>query len=182
MELLISTTNVETTRYKHLTGCYELAKELLENVKMDNEVKEKILNSVLLHDIGYSNKLNKTDCHSLDSYNYLKDNYPDVSFYKSILLHGELINYCPEEFKEEIQEVYDSLTDLEFATLIIIDYCDNHVNGYGVRVTVDERWEDIKSRHDKDSPVVKYAEELTNYCYHIDNIIDEILRRLPNLK
>lgn len=181
IDILKITTNEETTRYKHLTSCYMLAKELLEDVPINFDIKEKILNTVLLHDIGYSDKLNVTNNHTIDGYDFLEVNYPDLCFHKTILLHGDFINYCPDIYKEKLELVYDSLTDLEFAVLIILDYCDHHVNGLGKRVSIDERWCDIRNRHTKDSKVLQLQEDLINYSYHIENIISRILNILPDI-
>lgn len=181
IDILRYTTDIESTRYKHLMACHKLATELLADVPVSCDIKEKIANTVLLHDIGYSHKLNITNCHSVDGYVYFEKNYPDVCFHKAILLHSDFINYCPEEHKEIVETVYDSLTDLEFAVLILLDYCDNHVDGLGNRVTVEGRWEEIRNRHGKDSVVVKREEELTAYGHHLNNIIDRILDILPDI-
>lgn len=181
IDILRYTTDIESTRYKHLTACYSLATELLANVPVSLDVKEKIANTVLLHDIGYSHKLNVTNCHTIDGYDYLDENYPNLCFHKAILLHGDYINYCPEVHKQKLETVYDSLTDLEFAVLIILDYCDHHVDGLGNRVTIEERWADLKNRHGKDSKVLQLEEELVAYSYHIDNVIERILNILPDI-
>ena len=54
LDVLKYTTNEDSTRYKHLTKCRELGEELLSDILIDEKIKEKILNTILLHDIGYS--------------------------------------------------------------------------------------------------------------------------------
>lgn len=181
IELLKLTTDVETTRYKHLIACYNLATEILTNVPINEDIKEKIANTVLLHDIGYSDKLSITNCHTVDGYDYLDKNYPKLCYHKAILLHGDFVNHCPEVYREKLETVYDSLTDLEFAVLIILDYCDHHIDGFGRRVTIDERWSDLKNRHSKTSKVIELEDELVAYSYHIENIIERILNILPDI-
>lgn len=179
IDILKFTTNEETTRYKHLTACYNQAEELLDNINIDKETKEKILNTVLLHDIGYSEKINTTKNHTLDGYNYLKDNYPNICFHKAIALHGDVINICENEYKDTFNEIYESLSDIEFATLIILDYCDTHVDGFGNRVTIAGRWADLEKRHKHELHLTKHYTELKRYAYHVESIIDNILKKLP---
>lgn len=181
IDVLRYTTDIESTRYKHLMACYNLVTELLADVPISSDVKERIANTVLLHDIGYSHKLNITNCHAIDGYVYLEKNYPDICFHKAILLHSDLINHCPEEHRQMIENAYESLTDLEFAMLIILDYCDNHVDGLGNRVTIDERWKEIKNRHSDDSIVIQLEDELSAYGYHLENIIERIFKILPDI-
>lgn len=181
LEILNLTTEKESSRYKHLTACCNLANELLQDVPINLDIKEKILNTVLLHDIGYSHTLNVTGEHNIDGYNFLNKNHPDLCFHKIVLLHGDFINYCPTKYNEILESVYDSLTDLEFAVLIIVDYCDHHIDGLGNEVTIDGRWKDIKNRHSADSKVLKVQDDLIKYSYHIEKIIDRILNILPDI-
>lgn len=181
IDILKFTTEEETTRYKHLTACYNQAKEMLSTINIDEIVKEKILNTVLLHDIGYSEKINTTNLHTLDGYNYLKNNYPEVCFHKVIALHGDFINICPKDYTDTVNDIYDSLSDLEFATLIILDYCDTHTDGYGNKVTLEERWSDLENRHKNENHLTKHYDDLKKYTYHVEKITPEILHRLPKL-
>lgn len=182
IDILKETTNEELSRYKHLMSCYNLAKELLDTIDMNNDIKEKILNTILLHDIGYSDVISCTGNHFVDGYTYLENKYPDICYHKAILLHSDFINTCNEKYTELVYNVYDSLSDLEFATLIILDYCDSHVDGMGNEVTIEGRWADLNKRHSGNESKMKVVNETKSYAYHVEKIVNHILNLLPNLK
>lgn len=181
IDILKKTTSEEQTRYKHLTACYQFANELLDTIDLTDEIKTKILNTVLLHDIGYSEVISNIGNHFVDGYNYLNENYPDICYHKAILLHSDFVNTCNNEYKELVTSVYDSLTDLEFAVLILLDYCDTHIDGVGNEVTIEGRWADLENRHGNNIPKMNIINELKSYAYHIESIVDRILDSLPKL-
>lgn len=182
LDVLKYTTNEDSTRYKHLTKCRELGEELLSDILIDEKIKEKILNTILLHDIGYSEKLKDTGIHAIDGYRYLDANYPDLCFHKAIYMHSDFVNVCPDNYKEESNLLYDSMTDLEFATLLIVDYCDSHIDGYGNEVTINGRWEDLENRYKTRPVVLAIAKTTKEYAFHVERIINRILDILPILK
>lgn len=181
IDVLKYTTNEDSTRYKHLTKCRELGEELLSDIIIDKEIKEKILNTILLHDIGYSEKIKDTGVHSVDGYRYLDANYPDLCFHKAIYMHADFVNVCPENYKEESALIYDSMNDLEFAALLIVDYCDSHTDGYGNEVTIKGRWEDLQNRYKNKPEVLEITKKTEKYAYHVERVINRILDILPTL-
>lgn len=181
-EVLIYTTEKNTSRYNHLIGCYNLALDLLKDITLPTTVKDKILNTVLLHDIGYSDKLKCTGLHSIDGYNFLNKNHPDLCFHKAIYLHSDFVNICPDRYKAQSDEIFNSLSDLEFATLLLLDYCDCHIDGQGNEVTISGRWMDLESRYQNNATVLHNSLSTKEYAYHVERIIDRILDILPTLK
>lgn len=182
IDILNYSTEENTTRYKHLTKCHELGQYILSDSKIDNSVKEKLLNTILLHDIGYSDVIKKTGIHSIDGYQYLEDNYKDICYHKAIIFHSDFINGCPDEYKNYVQEIYDSLTDLEFAALIILEYCDTHVDGYGNEVTIEDRMNDLYARYSNNPEALTTFNRFKENALHIERIINRILDILPTLK
>ena len=181
IDILKYTTKEELSRYKRLTACREFASELLDTLDISLDVKEKILNTILLHDIGYSEVISDTGYHSLDGYRYLINNYPNICYHNAILLHSDFVNTCVEEHKALVTEIYNSLSDLEFAILIFLDYCDSHVDGMGNEVTLQGRWLDLKSRYEDEPEKLQILMGTFSYACHIEKIVDRILDLIPNL-
>ena len=180
-EILEFTTDKELSRYKHLTSCFSFASELLNDVTISDDIKNKILNTILLHDIGYSEKIKVTGEHSIDGYTYLNENYPDLCFSKAILLHSDKINQVSNNYLQLVEKAYDSLSEIEFITLILLDYCDTHVSAYGDECTIDERWSDLKDRYANDPKTLKSINETYEYAIHIESIVNYILDKLNSM-
>lgn len=180
-EILEFTTDKELSRYKHLTSCFSFASELLNDVTISDDIKNKILNTILLHDIGYSEKIKVTGEHSIDGYTYLNENYPDLCFSKAILLHSDKINQVSNNYLQLVEKAYDSLSEIEFITLILLDYCDTHVSAYGDECTIDERWSDLKDRYANDPKTLKSINETYEYAIHIESIANYILDKLNSM-
>lgn len=180
-EILEFTTDKELSRYKHLTSCFSFASELLNDVTISDDIKNKILNTILLHDIGYSEKIKVTGEHSIDGYTYLNENYPDLCFSKAILLHSDKINQVSNNYLQLVEKAYDSLSEIEFITLILLDYCDTHVSAYGDECTIDERWSDLKDRYINDPKTLKSINETYEYAIHIESIVNYILDKLNSM-
>lgn len=182
IDILNITTEMDVPRYKHLSACGDLAKEILEEVKIPSELKEKIIGTVLLHDIGYSNELKNTGQHSFDGYFYLSENFPGLVFEKSILFHGDFINVMSNSLYKEVEGIYDTLTDLEMIVLHIIDYCDTHIDGKGNEVTINGRWSDLEKRHKGINPEKwEVALKTKEYAYFVENTINYVLDRLEKI-
>lgn len=181
IDILKYTTKEELSRYKHLIACREFALELLDTLNIKTDVKEKILNTILLHDIGYSEVISDTGHYSLDGYRYLVNNHPNLCYHNAILLHSDFINTCAEEYKDFVTDIYNSLSDLEFAVLIFLDYCDSHVDGMGNEVTLEERWADLNNRYKHNPEKMKIVTDTFSYACHIERIVDRILDLMPKL-
>lgn len=181
IDILKYTTKEELSRYKHLTSCREFALEFLDTLDISVDVKEKILNTILLHDIGYSEVISDTGYHSLDGYRYLKNNYPNLCYHNAILLHSDFVNTCAEEHEEFVTEIYNSLSDLEFAVLIFLDYCDSHIDGMGNEVTLAGRWADLRNRYKNQPEKMQNIIDTFSYACHVEKIVDKVLDLIPNL-
>lgn len=177
-EILEFTTDKELSRYKHLASCFSLASELLEGITVSDAIRNKILNTILLHDIGYSEKIKVTGEHAVDGYNYLNENYPDLCFTKAILLHSDKINQVSKNYLQLVTDTYDSLSEIEFITLILLDYCDTHISAYGDECTIDDRWCDLRNRYVDNETILKSINENYEYAIHIESIVNYILDRL----
>lgn len=179
IDILKYTTKEELSRYKHLTACREFASELLDTIDISLDIKEKILNTILLHDIGYSEVISNTGYHSLDGYHYLKNNYPNVCYYNAILLHSDFVNTCPAEYTDFVIDIYNSLSDLEFAILIFLDYCDSHIDGTGNEVTLEGRWIDLHNRYNDKPEKLQELKDILSYASHVEKIVDRMLDLMP---
>ena len=181
IDILKYTTKEELSRYKHLTACREFASELLDTLDISSNVKEKILNTILLHDIGYSEIISDTGYHFLDGYRYLINNHPNLCYHNAILLHSDFVNTCAEEYKDFVTKIYNSVSDLEFAVLIFLDYCDSHVDGMGNEVTLQGRWLDLKSRYEAEPEKLETLKDTFSYACYVETRVDRILDLIPNL-
>lgn len=178
LSLLYKYSRDNVSRYNHLVSAHNIAKYILEDTIVRDDIKLKILNTVLLHDIGYSNKINETDNHNLDGYRFLKENAPDLCFNNVVLLHGDMVNLCKDEDKEFYRDVYNNLTEIEQIALVVVDYCDNHSDGNGEWVNVMERFEEMKERYGDKFEILKQPKDTMEYAYFINTVLPYTLKRL----
>ena len=178
LSLLYEYSRDNVSRYNHLVSAHNIAKYILDDTIVRDDIKIKILNTVLLHDIGYSNKINETDNHNLDGYRFLKENAPDLCFNNVILLHGDMVNLAKDEYAEIYKEAYDNLTELEQIVMVIVDYCDNHSDGNGNWVNVGERFKEMKERYGDVFETVKYPKDMMDFAYFINKALPYALKRL----
>lgn len=74
-----------------------------------------------------------------------------------VLCHGNVVHFSKElEIGNFIKNVEENLTVQNRLVLDIVDYCDLHTNGFGIRVTADERNKDIRNRYGEDSELSIY--------------------------
>ncbi|MBP3916202.1 hypothetical protein [Clostridium sp.] len=189
IEILNSVVENDTKLYKHLWGAYTKAKNLLDGRHIDSDIKEKIINTVMLHDIGYSKKIAEVGDHNLDGYNFLLKKYPGVTFEKCVLLHGNYIGFLTEDDMHEnnaskvllADETNKSLTQLEEEVLNFLDYCDITTDGNGECTTVNGRLVDIIKRYGTSEVKVKNFENHIDAAYRVCERIHYTINKIENM-
>ena len=155
-------------RFEHVKGVVERAYMVSEFLEND---KEFLISAAYLHDIGYSNLLNKNNFHPLDGALYLKSKNLDrlaslVAYHSSALFEAELRGFSKQlkQFEKE-----DSLIDSA------LTYCDMTTNSEGKQVSFKDRLDNIFSRYDKSTIVYaamnKSLPKLENDVKRIENLM-----------
>lgn len=126
---------------------------------------EHVLNTILLHDIGKSHRLNG-DSVTEKGYAYLV-NSPKV-YARSIrnMGTGRYASDCGE---------------IETLITTIIDYCDSHTDYKGNYCTVDEKLQEVGTLHGMLSKEYKLMLNVLDYYYITDSDIQESIKRLDML-
>lgn len=153
----------DENRKTHSLKVSSLVEKICDFLKLEDNLKDSIVASAILHDIGYSKEITKTNFHPVDGYVFLKE-----KGYNKIVLDVVLHHTGAEELvkmtREDLLPHYNC-SELEETSLLavsIVSLADFHVNGYGVIVTPEERLEDIRVRHGSDSKIYIHAEEFLN--------------------
>lgn len=145
-------------RYLHIQGVKSLMQKMVKHLGIDDNLAEQYLLSAELHDIGYSQKLNSVGFHPYDGYVFCKDNDINDLVSKAVLFHSGayiqvLINNLTD-FNQIYLEKAKSLTEEEMELIDILTFCDNHADGRGKFVSLDDRIQDIENRYKgKTSPI-----------------------------
>lgn len=152
-----------TNRIKHSRAVAMVALEIASKMELSDELKEIILISALLHDIGYSEDFKFADFHPIDGYYYLmSNNWKEV--YRMVALHHTHSYELAKMSRKDVLSIYESKPlDPEFELIVnIISEADFTVNSEGEIVSSKERLEDIKFRYGNESPISIHAE----FCYN----------------
>lgn len=168
-------------RKKHIYQVVENVKEIIkiENIEVNSDLYNKLIASAYLHDIGYSEELNKFNFHAYDGYKYLLDNEYDKSVLKVILHHtySELLYYIQGEDRLVITETYNkipltSFTKEEDYIFKLLTLADMKSNYKGEKVTVADRISDIYDRYGEDSIISKHISQVRLFLILDSKIID----------
>jgi hypothetical protein len=141
----------DVNRLKHSEKVAETGFEIAKKIKsLHPRIKlnvEEVKVLGLLHDIGRSEKLNKTGLHPLDGKNFL-ESLGEKELGRKISTHSIAL---------ETAELKGVQGDFEPKTLEekILTYADMHVNHLGERVSFNERIKGIKERYQNHSKTMK---------------------------
>jgi HD superfamily phosphodiesterase len=156
------------SRYAHIESIKNLMENLTTALKLDVKFKGKCLYSAILHDIGYSKKVSKTNFHPYDGYMFCRENNIDISIAKVILLHsGSTVEMLMKNLSLNnlYFETIRSLNDEEQLMLELLTFCDMRVDSHGNEVTLWQRAAEIEARYDTDSVIMKHI--LANMPYYL---------------
>lgn len=169
IDLVDSFLSDTTTKYEHTYGVYS---NVLKNIrKYCNHItfseKNHLIQASLLHDLGYSDRLNKVDFHPVDGFNYLKESGFDDTVYKLVLYHSYSDVLCMQT-RPSLYHYYieNTLTSKEKELLDILSLSDFTSDVEGTPVSLRERLEGILERHGN-SDVYRHAEMVVAYLEHI---------------
>lgn len=126
---------------------------------------EKVLNTVVLHDIGKSELLDGSSVNEA-GYNYLC-NSPKV--YALAIKNMNTASYL------------EGCTEVETLVTTIIDYCDVHTNSKGGFCSVDDKLEETLGLYGITSREYRNMLDNINYYYIIDSDIKSTIKRLDEL-
>lgn len=147
-------------RKLHLKSSYDIILELIP----EEGTCSKLKNTVLYHDIGYSNEaaFENSDDHNLKGYLFWQGK--NVVHEKAILFHSRF------------SEVILTCEDIDVLATYIVDYCDIHSGPQGQRVSIDERIDEIGKRYGEDSLVYTVMNNRRDYYKTLDVTILEIIK------
>ena len=148
--------NEKTFRFKHILGVVEEMKMLLEKVEMGEHIKEELIEAAYLHDIGYSEKLLKTGYHPLDGALYcIKENYSS-GIIAAVMFHSGALEDVKRNFPDLLDiylKHYSKLNEKDQLYIDLVTYCDLHRSSLGIKVTFEERMNEIFQRYGEDHNV-----------------------------
>lgn len=158
-------------KYSHIMGTHRLMEHLATSLSLTGQLKQDCLDSALLHDIGYSEKVNKTGFHPYDGYVFCMENRLSPAVAKAVLLHSGAMSEML--FKNlGLESVYlpaiQSLTEQELFVLELTTFCDIHVTLNGCFVSLEDRIKDMSARYEPNSPVMKHVYADLPYFQCID--------------
>lgn len=151
--------------HTHSQVCAKIALKLYEKAGL--EPVEKVINTVLLHEIGNSNLIKFSNNFKENAFALLK-NSSDV-YARAILNHST--------------NTYDfESSELEQYVTMVIDYCETHTDEDGFECTLDEKIKKTIERYGSSS---KEVEELLNlYDYYIGVELDifDTIKKIDKFK
>lgn len=158
-----------TARYEHTYGVHN---NVLENINLYGrglsvESKSQLTQAALLHDIGYSEGLNKVGFHPIDGFNYLKEKGFDDTVCKLVLYHSYSDVLCmmshPNLYYYYIENTLDSH---EKFLLDMLSLSDLTSDSQGHTVSLETRLQGILERHG-DGLLYIHAEIAVSYLKYL---------------
>lgn len=139
-----------SNRLNHIISVGKMMEEITFFLFLDNKTRQLAIDCAYLHDIGYSEKVKDTGFHPYDGYLFCLEKGYDPSIAKIVLLHSGSFSQMLLN-RNHLEEIYhkaiNTLTAKEKLILDLVSFCDTHINGYGKRVSLSERVNDIYERH-----------------------------------
>ncbi|CCO22843.1 HAD-IIB family hydrolase [Maridesulfovibrio hydrothermalis] len=136
----------DSTRLAHMRQACCTAKRVVSQMGYDAELSEKIITAALFHDIGYSERINRTGFHPLDGAVYLAHCNAPEDIIEAVLWHSS----TPIEIKElpEINNIYQKCPapDFENPVLRAVCYCDFRTSPLGESLSFGQRIIELESR------------------------------------
>lgn len=158
-ELLGKHISPETNRYKHILGVVNRLQDLLPKLPISNQQRIELLNAAFLHDIGYSDQLNKLSFHPLDGAIYAQRIGYAKPVVSAVLFHScayDQMKMYRNDLSEYMERNYLDLTDEDLFFIKVITYCDLHTSPTGENITLDYRISEVVDRYGVDHDVSKF--------------------------
>jgi HD superfamily phosphodiesterase len=159
-------------RLKHIKSVGKRA-EYVSKI-LDESDREILIAAAYLHDIGYSEKLNKTNFHPLDGAVYLKNK--GLERIASLVAHHS----CAEN-EAKLVGIYDKLSEFKCDDELVLNalsYCDWTTSPFGEKVTVEERINEIIERFGADSLITKSIKQTMSFRNKVKEDIEYRLRKI----
>lgn len=141
----------QPTRLRHVEGVVRHMEDWLHYVGETGKVYELHMQIAWLHDIGYSESLNKEGFHAVDGYRYLKEQGWDYPVYIGVLLHS-YSHELAQHLKPQLVNLYDTQELLDYIArypnfFTYITLVDLHTSPTGEFVTFEARRADVYERY-----------------------------------
>lgn len=78
----------QSNRYKHISGAVSLMKSLTKKLRLLLKMRIMAVKAMLLHDIGYSDKVSRSNFNPYDGYMLCVKNEINPAVAKAVLLHS----------------------------------------------------------------------------------------------
>nr|WP_239061059.1 HAD-IIB family hydrolase [Desulfovibrio sp. JC022] len=150
-ELAASFFPADSTRLAHMRQAGSTARRLTAQIDYDAETARKIITAALFHDVGYSEKLNKTGFHPLDGAAYLAHCNAPEDLIRAVLWHSS----TPVEIESmpEMKEIYSQFPGPNYDCPIhkAVAYCDFRTSPVGESYSFGQRIVELENRFGTDS-------------------------------
>ena len=167
-------------RSAHILGVVSEAEKLAPYF---TEVGEELIQTALLHDIGYADKARKTGFHPLDSGIFAANHSYGEQVLKGVLFHtgakgeAELVDKEIGKFYEELSKELDQKDHL---LIDLITYCDTQTSPYGIPTSIEGRVWEILKRYGRDHPVYKNITNQSDYFFSVRDKVLGLLKEKQN--
>lgn len=150
-ELAASFFPADSTRLAHMRQASKTARRLVSQMNYDSETAQKIVTAALFHDVGYSEKLNKTGFHPLDGAVYLAHCNAPEDMIMAVLWHSS----TPIEIENmpEMKRIYSQFPAPNYDCPIhkTVAYCDFRTSPVGESYSFGQRIVELENRFGMDS-------------------------------
>ncbi|MBA4603287.1 HD domain-containing protein [Thermoactinomyces mirandus] len=170
----------ETNRYQHILGVADRMKQLLEQITVNETDKRLLIQAAYLHDIGYSDRLNKHHFHPLDGAIFAQQmNFPKPVI-AAVLFHSGAYESV-KETRNDLFPTYslndDLLDKTDHLFIDLVTYCDLHTSPLGKEIPFEERIQDIVDRYGEHHEVSQsMIKNMTNFKKTIQRVEKLITR------
>lgn len=155
----------DVNRFAHSCNCAQLLMDIAN--KNGIKISVRLVNTVLLHDVGYSSQVTLNEDHNMNGYLMFKDS--NKVYARAILNHGK--------------NIYDDKSSLieQYATMVV-DYCDSHVDYDGKKCTIDERIANIIKRYGEHSKQAFDIVNLYEYLITVEMCLIDTLMKIQEIE
>lgn len=137
----------------HVAAVAKLADVVASRLDLDADV---LVAAAWLHDIGYSQELADTGFHPLDGARYLRDVGVDPVIVGLVAHHSSAVVEARERGLD--RELLTELSPCDPAMGDALWYCDMTTGPDGVRMTVEQRLDEIRSRYGPEDVVTRFVD------------------------
>ncbi len=163
-----------TNRYKHILGVVDRMEQLLEQITVYENYKPLLIQSAYLHDIGYSDRLNKHRFHPLDGAIFAQQMGFPKAVIAAVLFHSGACESAKETRNDLFPTYslnYDWLDKTDHLFIDLVTYCDLHTSPIGKVITFEERIQEIVDRYGEQHEVSQsMIKNMTNFKKSIQRV------------